>query len=60
MGERLVMRGEDILAGGASGVSGNPLSVNLLGRWLTNDTYPIRQQIPAIRKAEAESLLFEP
>lgn len=33
---------EDALPGGPSGVLGDPLYANLLGRWLTNDTYPVR------------------
>jgi len=35
---------ETILPGGSSGVIGSPFHVNLLGRWLTNDTYPMRQR----------------
>ena len=31
------------LPGGSSGQPGNPWSVNILERWLTNDTYPVRQ-----------------
>jgi penicillin amidase len=34
---------ETSLPGGASGVLGNKFYANLLGRWLTNDTYPLRQ-----------------
>ncbi len=36
------IRGETALPGGASGVLGSPHYVDLLGRWLTNDTYPLR------------------
>ena len=57
---RVQMRGEDILAGGPSGVSGDPWSINLLGRWLTNDTYRIRQRVSAIQQAAAEKFVFEP
>ena len=35
-------RSVDSLAGGASEDLGGPFEQNLLGRWLTNDTYPIR------------------
>jgi penicillin G amidase len=33
------------LPGGESGVLGDPLHVNLLPLWLTNDVYPLRQDI---------------
>jgi len=33
---------ETALPGGMSGVLGSPFYANLLGRWLTNDTYPLR------------------
>lgn len=36
--------GNTALPGGASGVLGDRFQLNLLGRWLTNDTYPLRQQ----------------
>lgn len=36
------IRGESSLPGGVSGRIGDPLSVNLLMLWLTNDTYPVR------------------
>lgn len=35
--------GRTSLPGGSSGQPGNPWSVNILERWLTNDTYPVRQ-----------------
>jgi penicillin amidase len=56
----LVIQGETILPGGPSGVSGSPWSVNLLGRWLTNDTYPIRQKLPIIRQVAVETFTFSP
>lgn len=34
---------ESSLPGGTSGVPGSPFRTNLLGRWLTNDTYVVRQ-----------------
>ena len=34
---------DSILPGGDSGVLGNKFYANLLGRYLTNDTYPFRQ-----------------
>ncbi len=37
------INGDTALPGGASGVLGDPFQVNLLGRWLTNDYYPLRQ-----------------
>jgi penicillin amidase len=39
---------ESSLPGGASGVPGDPLQLNLLGRWLTNDGYILRQSKSAI------------
>ncbi|HRX90344.1 MAG TPA: penicillin acylase family protein [Steroidobacteraceae bacterium] len=38
------INGDTALPGGASGVLADPFQVNLLGRWLTNDYYPLRQQ----------------
>ena len=36
---------EASLPGGQSGVSGSPFYVNLLERWLTNETHPLRQSL---------------
>jgi len=36
---------ESSLPGGTSGVPGEPFYVNLLPRWLTNDTFPLRQRV---------------
>ena len=36
------IEGRTILPGGMSGVLTSPFYANLLGRWLTNDTYPLR------------------
>jgi penicillin amidase len=38
------IEGRSSLPGGQSGVLGSPFYVNLLERWLTNDTYPLRQR----------------
>ena len=37
-----------------SGVLGNEFYANLLGRWLTNDTYPLRQNLGAIMQELAQ------
>ncbi len=39
---------ETSLPGGMSGVLGTEFYANILGRWLTNDTYPLRQNLGAI------------
>lgn len=52
--------GETSLPGGESGVLGSPYYVNLLGRWLTNDTYPVRQRLPEVLQDLQERLLFVP
>lgn len=36
--------GRSALPGGESGVLGSPRYANLLGRWLTNDSYRLRQR----------------
>jgi penicillin G amidase len=36
---------ESSLPGGTSGVPGDPFYVNLLPHWLTNDTFPLRQDV---------------
>jgi penicillin amidase len=38
------IEGRSSLPGGQSGVLGSPFYENLLERWLTNDTYPLRQR----------------
>jgi penicillin amidase len=52
--------GRTILPGGESGVLGSPFYVNLLGRWLTNDTYEVRQRLKDILKDLQERELFVP
>ena len=40
--------GETILPGGMSGVLGNKFYANLLGRYLRNQTYPMRQELAEV------------
>jgi acyl-homoserine lactone acylase PvdQ len=50
--------GETILPGGMSGVLGDRFYANLLGRFLTNETYPLRtEQSQILRKADSILLL---
>jgi penicillin amidase len=51
---------ETALPGGMSGVPGNPFYANLLGRWLTNDTYPLRQGTGEIMQAIWSQQQFRP
>jgi len=53
-------RAETILPGGSSGALGSPFYANLLGRWLTNDTYPVRQRFIDILRALDEVEVFKP
>ena len=57
---RARIRAESSLPGGASGEFPNPLSTNLLDRWLTNDTHPLRQRRRDIRDGALERLRFAP
>jgi penicillin amidase len=52
--------GRTILPGGDSGVLGSPFYANLLPRWLTNDTYPVRQRMPDIVQNRAGEMTFVP
>jgi penicillin amidase len=52
--------GETILPGGESGVLGSPFYTNLLGRWLTNDTYHHRQKMGDIVQDLLEREKFLP
>ena len=52
--------GRTILPGGESGVLGNPLYANILGRWLTNDYYDIRQQMNDVKQSRASTQKFVP
>ena len=52
---------ETSLPGGNSGVLGDPFYANLLGRWLTNDTYPLRQNLfEVLRNVEEVKVLSPP
>ena len=53
-------RAETILPGGSSGVLGSPFYANLLGRWLTNDTYPVRQRFIDIFRNLEKVEVFRP
>jgi penicillin amidase len=49
-----------ILPGGNSGVLGNEYYANMLGRWLTNDTYPFRTNIFEVERALDTIAVFKP
>ena len=55
-----LMRGRTILPGGDSADLTSPFYANLLGRWLTNETYPMRQRLKEINAAVAEKTVFVP
>ena len=48
------------LPGGVSGVVGNEFYANLLGRWLTNDTYPFRLGTGEIMQDLHSQQMFKP
>ena len=48
------------LPGGESGEIGNPFSLNLLPHWLTNEVFPLRQDILDLRGHIAEVDAFVP
>ncbi len=52
--------GRTILPGGESGVFGSPLYANILGRWLTNDSYDIRQRKNEVKRSAASKQKFVP
>ncbi len=52
--------GRTSLPGGESGVLGSPLYANLLPRWLTNETHPLRQRLPELLRNIAEVTRFRP
>ncbi len=54
------IRGQTVLPGGESGVLGSPLYANILGRWLTNDYYDIRQRNRDVRRSAASTQRFVP
>jgi len=51
---------ESSLPGGVSGVVGNEFYANLLGRWLTNDTYPFRLKTGEIMQDLHSQQMFKP
>ena len=52
--------GQTSLPGGESGVLGSPLYANILGRWLTNDYYDIRQRNRDVKQSAASTQKFVP
>jgi penicillin amidase len=52
--------GQTTLPGGESGVLGSPLYANILGRWLTNDYYDIRQRMRDVKQSAASTQKFVP
>ena len=52
--------GQTTLPGGVSGVLGSPLYANILGRWLTNDYYDIRQRNRDVKRSAASTQKFVP
>ncbi len=54
------IEGQTTLPGGASGVLGSPLYANILGRWLTNDYYDIRQRNRDVKRSAASKQRFVP
>ena len=54
------IKGRTVLPGGESGVLGNPLYANILGRWLTNDYYDIRQRMNDVKQNSASTQKFVP
>ncbi len=51
---------ESSLPGGVSGVLGSEFYANLLGPWLTNDTYPVRSRLGEILRDLAAVQFFRP
>jgi hypothetical protein len=51
---------ETSLPGGMSGVLGSPFYANLLGRWLTNDTYPLRTNVGQVMQVLHGQQQFKP
>ena len=56
----LPIKAETSLPGGISGVLGNPHYADLLGRWLTNDTYPVRQSFWSVLNDIEVFEIFKP
>jgi penicillin amidase len=54
------IEGRTSLPGGQSGVLGSPFYANLLERWLTNDTYPVRRRLKEINADRYRMEVFTP
>jgi penicillin amidase len=54
------IEGRTALPGGMSGVLTSPFYANLLGRWLTNDTYPLRQNRGEVMQSLDSQQMFKP
>jgi len=54
------IEGRTVLPGGMSGVLSSPFYANLLGRWLTNDTYPMRQNMGEVMQNLYNQQMFKP
>jgi len=54
------MRAESSLPGGVSETLGSPYYVNLLSRWLTNETYPVRLRHDDLVQATATVVQYLP
>jgi penicillin amidase len=51
---------ETALPGGMSGVLTSPFYANLLGRYLTNDTYPLRTNMGEVMQNISSQQMFRP
>jgi penicillin G amidase len=54
------IEGRTALPGGMSGVLTSPFYANLLGRWLTNDTYPLRDNMGEVMQNLSSQQMFKP
>jgi acyl-homoserine lactone acylase PvdQ len=54
------IEGRTILPGGMSGDLASPFYANLLGRWLTNDTYPLRDKMGEVMQNLDSQQMFKP
>ncbi|MDH3474655.1 MAG: penicillin acylase family protein, partial [Rhodospirillales bacterium] len=55
-----LVEAETSLPGGESGILGSPFYTDLLPRWLTNDTHPLRLRAGDFASSAVEKLEFEP
>jgi penicillin G amidase len=55
-----MIEGRTALPGGMSGVLSSPFYANLLGRWLTNDTYPLRDNMGEVMQNLSSQQMFKP